>query len=455
MGRLKYDKMGTAPMFSLIVSMSLPSIFSMLIQALYNIVDSIFVSMVSDKALTAVSLAFPVQMFVVAVAIGTGVGINSLMSRQLGGEDVAGANSTAVHGLVLSVISWAVFAVLGIVITKPFFSIYTNDAEIFNMGVSYLSCVTVFSFGCFVEITIEKILQATGNMIQPMIFILIGAITNIILDPFFIFGVGFFPRLGVFGAAVATVVGQILSMIYALFILFAKEHTVKVHFKGFRLNLITIKNIYAVGMPSIAIQCIIPVTLLFMNRIIVNFSAVAVSVFGIYYKLQSFVFMPVLGLTHGVMPIMGYNYGACNKSRLMQALKYGCLIASAIMAAGTVVFWVCPELLLSIFSPTAEMLEIGVPALRIISTCFIPAAIGILFTTLFQAVGRGLRSLFITALRQIIVILPVAYFLSYINLEAVWYSFPISEIVSLIASVLLFVNLLRGDFKKRFDSALN
>lgn len=446
--RTNKNKMGTAPMFRLIMSMALPAMFSMIIQALYNIVDSIFVSQISDKALTAVSLAYPIQTLLISVAVGTGVGINSLVSRKLGEGDRAQADSAAAHGLILGVFSWVIFAILGFTMTKPFFSLYTNDPEIFNMGVSYLSCVMIFSFGAFVEVNIEKTLQATGNMIQPMIFMLIGAVTNIILDPLFIFGLWIFPELGVLGAAIATVIGQILSMIYALIILFARKHEIKIHFKGFKLNFNTIKNIYAVGIPSIIMQSIGSVMLLVMNQILVGFSTAAVSVLGVYFKLQSFVFMPVFGLNQGVMPIMGYNYGARNKKRLLLALKYASLIALVIMAAGTALFWLCPELLLSMFSPTQEMLDIGIPALRTISLCFIPATVGIIFSALFQAVGKGVRSLFVSFLRQLIVILPVAYAFSFVGLWAVWYAFPIAEIVALITSLLMFRNLLHGDFKK-------
>lgn len=447
MDKTQQNKMGTAPMFKLIMSMSLPAMFSMIIQALYNIVDSIFVSQIGENALTAVSLAFPIQMLIVSVSVGTGIGINSLVSRKLGEGDVKQASTAAAHGLLLGLISWIVFAILGFVMTRPFFELYTDDPQIVNMGVDYLSCVMIFSLGCFIELNIEKTLQATGNMIQPMIFMLIGAITNIILDPIFIFVLDY----GVLGAAIATVIGQILSMCYALLILFTRKHAIKIHLKRFRPNLGTIKKIYAVGVPSIIMQSISSIMLLGMNQILVVFSNSAVSVLGVYYKLQSFVFMPVFGLTHGVMPIMGYNYGARNKKRLILALKYGCLIALLIMVIGTVVFWVCPELLLSMFSPTEEMIVIGVPALRTISLCFIPATIGILFTTLFQAVAKGIRSLCLSVLRQLVVILPVAYAFSFIDLWAVWYAFPIAEIAAVCIALLFYRNLVHHDFKKLED----
>ncbi len=451
MNRIEQNKMGYAPMFRLIMTMALPAMFSMVIQALYNVVDSMFVAMVSEKALSAVSLAFPMQMFLVSVAVGTGVGLNSLVSRKLGEGDISTANSAATHGLFLGVCSWIVFAVLGFTVSTPFFSMYSDDPQLIQMGVDYLSCVFIFSFGTLIEINLEKTLQATGNMIQPMIFMLIGAVTNIILDPCLIFGFWIFPRLGVLGAAVATVTGQILSMIYALIIMLAKKHQIKIKIRGFRPRLSIIKNIYTVGIPSAVMQSISSVMLLFMNQILVRFSTDAVSVLGVYYKLQSFVFMPVFGLNQGVMPIMGYNYGARNKKRLLLALKYGCLIALCIMALGTVIFWVFPEQLLSIFSPSKSMLEIGVPALRSISLCFIPATVSVMFTTLFQAVGKGVRSLFLSALRQLVVILPVAYVFSFYSLDLVWYSFPIAEAAALVTALLLYRNLLKNDFKRLDD----
>jgi len=435
-------------MFKLIMSMSLPAMFSMIIQALYNIVDSIFVAQINENALTAVSLAYPVQMLIISVAVGTGVGLNSLVSRRLGEGKQEEADSAASHGLFLGIATWVIFALLGLFLTDTFFHMFTDDPEIFAMGTQYLSCVLIFSVGVFVELNLEKTLQATGNMIYPMLFMLVGTVTNIILDPLFIFGIGFFPKLGVLGAAVATVIGQIFSMIFSIYVMFRKEHDVHIHFRHFRFNLDTIKNIYAVGFPSIIMQSISSVMIFFMNGILIAFSNSAVSVLGVYYKLQSFVFMPVFGLTHGVMPIIGFNYGAKKKKRMLSALKYGCLIAFVIMLAGTALFWILPKQLLQMFNAGDAMLSIGVPALRTISICFIPATIGIMFTTLFQAVGKGIRSLFISVLRQLVVLLPAAYLLSFAGLSYVWYAFPIAEVVALAAAILLYVGLVKKDFKK-------
>lgn len=448
MEQTRNNKMGSAPMFKLIMSMSLPAMFSMIIQALYNIVDSIFVAQINENALTAVSLAYPVQMLIISVAVGTGVGLNSLVSRRLGEGKQEEADSAASHGLFLGIATWVIFALLGLFLTDTFFHMFTDDPEIFAMGTQYLSCVLIFSVGVFVELNLEKTLQATGNMIYPMLFMLVGTVTNIILDPLFIFGIGFFPKLGVLGAAVATVIGQIFSMIFSIYVMFRKEHDVHIHFRHFRFNLDTIKNIYAVGFPSIIMQSISSVMIFFMNGILIAFSNSAVSVLGVYYKLQSFVFMPVFGLTHGVMPIIGFNYGAKKKKRMLSALKYGCLIAFVIMLAGTALFWILPKQLLQMFNAGDAMLSIGVPALRTISICFIPATIGIMFTTLFQAVGKGIRSLFISVLRQLIILLPAAYLLSFAGLSYVWYAFPIAEVVALVAAILLYVGLVKKDFKK-------
>ena len=447
MGNIKENKMGTAPMLQLIASMSLPAMLSMLVQSLYNIVDSMFVAQLGEAALTSVSLAFPIQMLIVSVAVGTGVGINSLVSRRLGEKNQAEADSAATHGIILGLFSWAVFAILGILFTRLFFTSFTNNQEIIDMGYSYIIVVTTFSFGSFVQINIEKTLQATGNMIYPMMFHLTGAITNIILDPILIFGLFGFPKLGVLGAAIATVIGQILAMSFAVFVVFKKSHAVHITFKNFKLNKKTIKNIYAVGFPSMVMQSIGSVLIVGLNSILIAFSDAAVSVLGVYYKLQSFIFMPVFGLTQGVMPIMGYNFGAKNKTRLLSALKIGTIVAIAIMLFGTILFVSIPDKLLMIFNASEEMMHIGTWALRTISICFVPAAIGILFSTLFQAVGQGKKSLYISVLRQLVIILPVAYILSKAGVNYVWFAFPIAEIFSLIVSIVFLISLYKKTLK--------
>lgn len=438
--------MGTAKMFPLIMSMSLPAMFSMLIQALYNIVDSYFVSLVSENALTAVSLAFPVQMLIIAVGAGTSIGLNSLISRRLGEGDDEAASNAATHGIFLAVISWIVFAVGGFFFSRPIINLFKADAQVTEMAVSYLSIVLIWSVGVFVEINLEKTLQATGDMIYPMFFQLTGAIGNIILDPIFIFGLFGFPKMGISGAAAATVTAQIISMIFALVVMFVKKHRVRIKLKGFRFNAKTVKDIYAVGIPSIIMQSISSFLNMALNGILIGFSQTAVAVLGVYYKLQSFVFMPVFGLTHGLMPIMGYNFGAKNKKRLISSLKIGVLIAAVIMACGMAVFWAIPEKLLSIFNSTGseELYRIGIPALKTISICFIPAALGITFSTVFSALGYGGRSLAVSLIRQLFAILPLAYIFSKISLNAVWWAFPFAEAIALVVSIILFVNLYKN-----------
>ena len=448
MENVKENKMGIMPMTKLILTMSLPAIFSMTIMAMYNVVDSIFIGQYSQEGLNATSLAYPLQMLLIAVAVGTGVGINSLVSRRLGEKNFKEANEVATHGLLLSFFSYAIFLVLGIVISRPFMMLYTTNENIIEYGTQYLTVVLCFSLFAIIEVTIEKTLQATGNMIFPMLFQLTGAVINIIFDPLLIFGIGPFPELGVTGAAVATVFGQFCSMIFALLIIFLKSHLIKITFRKFKFSMKTVKNIYAVGFPSIIMQSIGSIMIVGLNGILAA-SEASVTVLGVYYKLQSFVFMPCFGLNQGVMPIIGYNYGARNRKRVYSALKRGIIIGVIIMTLGTLAMWIIPEQLISMFGGTEELMKIGVPAFRIISLCFIPAAAGIIFTTLFQAVGKGMRSLIMSFARQLVLILPIAFIFSRIwGIGAVWYAFPIAEIFSLTIAICFFINLVKGDFKK-------
>lgn len=448
MANVKENKMGTMPMTKLILTMSLPAIFSMTIMAMYNVVDSIFIGQYSQEGLNATSLAYPLQMLLIAVAVGTGVGINSLVSRRLGEKNFEEANEVATHGLLLSFFSYAIFLILGIVISRPFMMLYTTNKNIIEYGTQYLTVVLCFSLFAIIEVTIEKTLQATGDMIFPMLFQLTGAVINIIFDPLLIFGVGPFPELGVMGAAIATVFGQFCSMVFALLIIFLKSHMIKITFKNFKFSMQTIKNIYAVGFPSVIMQSIGSIMIVGLNGILAS-SEASVTVLGVYYKLQSFVFMPCFGLNQGVMPIIGYNYGARNRKRVYSALKRGIIIGVIIMTLGTIAMWAIPEQLISMFGGTDELMKIGVPAFRIISLCFIPAAAGIIFTTLFQAVGKGIRSLIMSFARQLVLILPIAFIFSKIwGLGAVWYAFPIAEIFSLTIAICFFINLVKGDFKK-------
>lgn len=442
------DKMGSTPMLRLILSMSLPTMFSMIIQAMYNIVDSVFVSNLGQDALTALSLAYPLQLMTISVAVGTGVGINSFISRRLGEKNQELANNGAANGIFISIISWLVFLLVGIFLTVPFFKLFNPTPGVMKYGVDYTSIILIFSVGVMVEIAIEKVLQATGNMIFPMIFQLIGAVSNIVLDPLFIFGIGPFPRMEVAGAAVATVIGQILAMIFAIYIFFFKKHAVQVHVRNFKPSLKIIKNIYAVGFPSIIMQSISSVLVVGLNAILMGFSEAAVSVHGIYYKMQSFVFMPVFGLNQGLMPIMGYNFGAKNKDRLHSAIRYGCIIAAFIMLCGTVIFWVFPAQILSLFNANDDILNMGIKAMRFISLSFLPAAIDIIFSTTFQAVGKGFSSMILSLLRQLVFILPAALVLSNFGVNAVWFAYPIAEVGALIVAIFLYTRINKKVFSK-------
>lgn len=441
------NRMGTARMLPLIFSMALPAMFSMLIQALYNVVDTYYVSQVSQKAMSAVSLAFPIQNLQIAFAVGTAVGVTSLISRRLGEGRKSDAESAAAHGLLLGLCTAAVFAVYGAFFTTPFFKMFESDPEIVLMGDQYISICCIFSFGSFVVVMLEKILQATGNMLWPMIFQLVGALINIALDPLFIFGYFGLPAMGVTGAAIATVGGQIISMIFAAVVFAVRPHAISISFKGFRPRFETIKNIYAVGLPAIVMQAIGTVMNMAMNGILSGFSTAAYTVFGLYFKLQSFVFMPVFGLTQGLLPIMGFNYGAKNKKRLTQAMAQGCLIALCIMLAGMLVFLLLPDKLLGIFNASEELLSIGVPALRTICTCFVFAALGIVSSTMFQAVGRGTYSLIVSLMRQLVVLVPAAWLLSMIfhEVNAVWWAFPVAETFSLLVSIFFFLRLYKRE----------
>ena len=449
-GEFNENKMGTMPMTRLIFNMSLPAIFSMTVLAMYNVVDSIFIGNYDQRGLTAVSLAYPLQLLLIAASVGTAIGVNSLVSRKLGEKDFEKANSAATHGLVLCVFTYSIFLLLGLFAVKPFMNAFSQDAVVADYGVQYLTVVLCFSFFSIVQVMIEKTLQATGNMIYPMLFQIVGAVVNIIFDPLLIFGIGIFPELGVLGAAIATVFGQFCGMVFSLAVLFLKKHEIKINLKNFRLDMAMVKNIYSVGFPSIIMQSIGAVMMLGLNSIFkAADSEVSVRIYGIYFKLQSFVFMPCFGLNQGLMPIIGYNYGARNKERMYSALKRGMIIAAAIMFIGVLLMWLIPDVLISMFGGDKELMEKGEYAFRIISLCFMPAAAGIMFTTLFQAVGKGFRSLIMSFARQLVLVLPIAFVLSMtLGVDCVWYAFPIAEILSLFLAIGLFVNLVKTDFKR-------
>ena len=435
----KENRMGTMPVGKLLVTMSLPIMISMLSQALYNIVDSIFVAQIGENALTAVSLAFPVQNLIIAVGIGTGIGINSLLSRRLGERRFDDANAAAENGILLSLCNWLVFAIFGGLFSEAFFRAFTENPEIISMGTDYLTVCTVFSFGCFMQFACERILQATGITIYNMITQATGAIINIILDPIMIFGLFGFPRLGVKGAAIATVIGQIVAMLMGLWFNAKKNKEVHMDFRHFRPNGRIIGEIYKVGVPSIVMQSIGTVMTIGMNKILIAFSETAVAVFGVYFKLQSFVFMPIFGLTNGLVPIVAYNYGARKRTRITASIRLALVYALSIMALGLLIFQLFPVPLLRLFKASDALLSIGVPALRIISISFLGAGVGIVLSSVFQAMGNGVLSLTMSVARQLAVLLPVAWLMArFVGLDAVWAAFPVSEYVSVTIALFMY-----------------
>ena len=442
------NKMGVMPVNRLILTMSLPMILSMLVQALYNIVDSMFVSRLSENALTAVSLAFPAQNLMIAVATGTGVGVNAALSRSLGERNFDRANKIADHAVFLAIASYAVFAVLGLFFSRQFFLWQTDIEEIVDQGTDYLRICTLFSFGLFLEIACERLLQSTGKTIYSMYTQGLGAIINIIFDPIMIFGLFGFPKMGVAGAAAATVFGQILAAVLGIFLNKTRNQEIHVSFRGFRPNSEIIRHIYSVGIPSIIMSSIGSVMTFGMNKILIGFTSTATAVFGVYFKLQSFVFMPVFGLNNGTVPIIAYNCGAAKPDRILKTLKLAICYAVGIMLIGFAVFQLLPDKLLLIFEASENMLNIGVPALRIISVSFLFAGYCIVCSSMFQALGHGLLSLLVSVFRQLLVLLPSAFLLSKIGgLDLVWYSFPIAEICSIFFSTYF----LRHVYKKEIE----
>lgn len=438
------NKMGIMPVPKLLITMSLPMIISMLVQALYNVVDSVFVAQINEAALTAVSLAFPVQNLMIAISAGTGVGINALLSRNLGERRFEEANAVARNGIFLGMLSYIIMALIGLFGSHLFFTIQTDDPQIIRYGTQYMLIITVASIGIFMQITFERLMQSTGKTIYNMITQGTGAIINIALDPILIFGLFGLPRMEVAGAALATIIGQLVAVCMSLYFNCKKNTELNLNMKGFRPNKTIIANIYKVGVPSIIMQSIGSVMVFGMNKILMIFSSTATAVFGVYFKLQSFIFMPVFGLNNGMIPIVAYNYGAKDKKRIMKTIDLSVIIAVGIMIIGLAIFQLFPAQLLRLFDASEHMLEIGVPALRIISLSFIFAGYCIIVGSVFQALGNGVYSLIVSVARQLFVILPVAYvFAELFGLHMVWWAIPIAEIVSVVLSSLLFRRIKR------------
>ena len=443
------NKMGVMPVGKLLINISFPMMVSMLVQALYNIIDSIFVAKISEDALTAVSLAFPIQTLLISLGTGMGVGVNALLSKNLGEKNYSGANKAAMNGIFLSLINFLIFVIIGFAAVKQFYASQVQDvnSDIYTMGVTYLSIVCICSFGIYTQFIFERLLQSTGLTFYSMISQMSGAITNIILDPILIFGLCGMPKLGVAGAAIATVAGQCVSAVIAIAFNITKNHEIKLSLKEFKPDIKVIGKIYSVGVPSIIMQAIGSVMTYGMNRILIQFTATATAVFGVYFKLQSFFFMPVFGLNNGMVPIIAYNYGAGKRSRMVKTIKLSMVYAFGLLLFGFIAFMAIPDVLLGFFSASDDMLAIGVRALRIIGIHYLIAWFCIIVGSVFQAVGNGMYSLIVSVARQLVILLPAAYILSRIGgLDLVWWSFPIAEIMSLIVSSIF--------FKKTWDDVI-
>ncbi|MGN0159789.1 MAG: MATE family efflux transporter [Lachnospiraceae bacterium] len=439
---MKENKMGTMPIGKLILSMSAPIMASMLVQALYNIVDSVFVSRISENALTALSLSFPIQNLMIAVGAGTAVGVNALLARSLGEKDYEKVNRIAENAVLLAVLSYAAFLLVGLFGAEAFFRSQTDIEEIIVYGKQYLSICCCLSIGIFLQLTFERMLQATGKTIYTMYTQGIGAIVNIILDPILIFGYFGLPKMGVSGAALATVIGQMVAGTLAILFNHKKNHEVRIILRGFRPSSHIIGQIYAIGVPSIIMQAIGSVMNYGMNCILISFTSTATAVFGAYFKLQSFIFMPVFGLNNGVIPIIAYNYGAAKKERVVSTIKHSICYAVGIMLVGLVLFQTIPATLLRLFDASETMISIGIPALRIISISFLFAGFCIASGCAFQAMGYAFYSMIVSVARQLLVLLPVAFFLArFGDVNLVWWAFPIAELMSLSVTVICMIRL--------------
>ncbi len=440
--KVQENKMGVMPIGKLIISMSLPIMISMLVQALYNIVDSIFVARISENALTAVSMAFPVQNLMIAVGVGTAVGVNALLARSLGEKDFDKVNKVATNAVFLVAMSYLLFLIIGLFFVEPFFRSQTDIEEIIQYGKQYLTVCSCMSMGIFTQMMFERMLQATGKTMLSMYTQLVGAITNLILDPILIFGMFGIPAMGITGAAVATVAGQLVAGAVAIWFNHKKNPEVQIHLKGFKPDGDIIRQIYTIAVPSIIMQSIGSIMNYGMNRILISFTSTATAVFGVYFKLQSFIFMPVFGLNNGTIPVIAYNYGAGKRDRVIKTMKLTAVFAVSILTVGMLIFQVLPVPLLQLFDASETMLSIGIPALRIISLSFPLAGACIATGSSFQAMGRATYSMITSIARQLVVLLPVAFFMAQFgNVNLVWWAYPVAEIMSTVMTAFFLVKL--------------
>lgn len=435
----KENIMGTKKILPLLISLGLPPMISMLIQSLYNIIDSIFVASLGENALTAVSLVYPLQNITLAVAVGLGVGINSVVARELGAKNYKEVNRSSTHAFILTAIHSLVFVFAGCFLSAPFLKMFTNDPEILSWGIDYSKIVLCFTFGQLFHIYIEKLFQAVGNVVMPMIMQIVGAVVNIILDPILIFGYFGFPAMGVKGAAIATIIGQISACVISV-ILFMKSHTgIQISFKDFKWNNGIVKNIYSIAIPSSLLSAMPSLLVTVLNSILASISQTAVAVFGLYYKVQNFVYMPAGGIVQGMRPIIGYNYGAKKYDRIHETIRKCILLIGGIMVFGVVLFLAVPDVILSMFSASHDMLDMGIQAFRIICLGFIPSTIGVVLSGVFEALGKGKESLTISLLRQMTII-PILSFLlkNVFGLNGIWFTFVLAETVAAIVALLLY-----------------
>lgn len=433
----EHNTMANKPIFPLLMKMAIPPMLSMLIQSMYNIIDSIFVAKLGEKALTALSLAFPLQNLSLAFSVGLGVAINALIAQNLGAKKNNLANNIASHGIFLSLLHSLLFIFIGVFLIKPFFSIFTNDPETLNYAITYGSIVITFTFGSIIHITIEKMFQATGNMIIPMFLQVVGAVVNIILDPILIFGINGYLKSGVSGAAIATIIGQISACLLAI-LLFRKKSFLKLSLTTFKPNLQIIKNIYSIAIPSGVMTALPSILVTLLNGLLTTVNQSAIAFLGIYFKLQSFVYMPANGLIQGMRPLISYNFGAKHFERVKKIIKVSIIVTSVILCSGTLIFMTFPKFILSWFNATSSLLNIGIIGLRIFSICFIVSSVSIVISGTFESLGNGKYSLTISLLRQLIITVPLAHILLFlIGLNGVWLSFLIAECIASIVSIIL------------------
>lgn len=438
------NMMGTKKVMPLLISMSVPPMISMLIQALYNIVDSMYVARVSEDALTAVSIAFPLQNLIIAVSCGFGIGLNSCVARALGAKDEKEVESAAAHGFLLSGVHWILFVLMGLFVTGPFLRNFTNNPQIYEMSCQYTQIVLCFSVGSMYHLYAEKLFQSTGSMVLPMIFQGVGAMLNIILDPIFIFGWSKIPAMGVQGAAIATVASQIFAAGLSMIFFVKKCTSIRIHLKGFRFEKKMLWKIYTVGIPSAMMMSLPSVLVAALNSVLAAFSATAIAVFGLYIKIQTFVYMPANGVIQGMRPIMSYNYGAGNRKRMKETLKASLEAVGVIMALGTVLFMAVPQGIMQLFDANAEMVEIGVPMLRIIAGGFLISTVGCVLSGAFEALGKGGQSLVISLLRQLIIIIPFSVIAAKIvGIYGVWATFPAAETIAAAVGCVLYGNFMK------------